>query len=99
MTTTTVTSTKEVVKPDLVLEAYQSWRNHPVTSILVKNLQKKRDEFCKLLSHHSVVPGTDDSTYRRYGCELRMIDAILNMISEYKIFVANIDTTKTKIIE
>jgi len=70
----------------LVREAYDQWLAHPVTRMLLANLDKHKSRQVRQISAQATVADVTDAQVRQSACSLKTTDAIIQIITDYNIF-------------
>lgn len=79
-------NTKQLVNEEVVADAYEQWKQHPVTKLMFANLQKHRLRFAELIARQATDVNVTAEQIRWNACCLRTTSAIIDNISSYELF-------------
>lgn len=75
------------IKEDAVIINYENWRQHPITTELVKNLEKIKQEFYTNVVNDCIKIGkVTDQEYRHNGIAIRQIETCIQLCTNYNAF-------------
>jgi hypothetical protein len=75
-------------KQDILKDAWDSWRIHPITHELVKILEAHKESFVVKLA--SIAGTADEQMLRSMASGIRDTDTVIKLISNYDIFRAQV---------
>ena len=67
-------------------ELYDQWREHPITGILLNNLEKDKQFFVDKISQSATDSDVTNDKIRYYGFGIKNMDSVLAMITNYEKF-------------
>lgn len=79
------------INDKVIKEAYEIWRSHPTTGLLIQAINKHRSNYVDFLTSRSSDANTTDAQFRSYATGLKTIDAILEIITNYDKFVKQLE--------
>jgi hypothetical protein len=68
------------------LELYEQWRKHPITQMLLENLEKDRQFFVEAISIKAIDDEVSSKKIRYYGFGIKNISNMIKMITNYELF-------------
>lgn len=72
---------------DVVIINYENWRLHPITTELVKNLEKLKQDFVNNILNDCIkVDKITDQEYRHNGIAIRQIQTCIELCTNYNAF-------------
>ena len=71
---------------DILFDAYEQWRIHPITKQLVENIKKHRQSFVESISTSATNTAVSDSSIRLLTIGIRDMDTVLSIILNYETF-------------
>ena len=76
---------------DLLRETYEQWRLHPITKILIENLQKDKQFFVDKISLAATDPEVTDAQVRSFSIGIKNMESDLKMVVNYEIFCSKLN--------
>lgn len=74
-------------KQDVLFDAYEQWRLHPITKELIKNLEKHKQTFVECIAKNATIPEVSDASVRHLAVSIKDFDVVLKIITNYETFV------------
>ena len=77
---------KQIINEEIVRDAYDAWLGNPITSLLLKNVDKIREEFVKRTATNATSPDVSAEVLRWDAIGVKNIDAVKKLITDYETF-------------
>lgn len=71
---------------ELVQEAFEQWKNHPTTGLLIKNLQAHKKKCLDIIVNAATDHNIPDISLRYQAVNIKNTERIIGMITQYEIF-------------
>lgn len=71
---------------ELIADAHQQWLQHPITQMLLRNIDKHKNTLIKSGVDHASDYGTHDVHFRNMFSNVKSVDAIRAMILNFETF-------------
>ena len=76
---------------DILGDAYEQWKMHPITKEMFKNLLKHKQTFIDAIALGSTNPQVPDSAIRQLAVGIKNVDSIITMLGDYRLFRALVE--------
>lgn len=71
---------------EVIRDAYEVWIRHPITVLLLSNLEKHKKGFVNKITSESMSILTPDQSIRHYAINIKNTEAIISLIKNYSVF-------------